>query len=306
MDPRQPEGGTEYPRPRRRRGGGGWKGKLPLLLAAAALAVACFSLYLTLSNDREEPAEPEPETFLYGDRRLEVLEGVPLNQYDPAAFTLEESGRVSYQGDEVSVRSGVDVSVHQGEIDWQAVAADGVDFAMIRLGYRGYTQGGLNLDNCFQQNMQGALEAGLDVGVYFFSQAISEEEAREEADFVLQALEAYDLSGPVAFDWEFITPGNGARTDGMDGETLTRCALAFCGRVQEAGFQPLIYFNKNLGYLTYDLSQLTEYPFWLAEYDSVPEFYYHFDLWQYSNQGAVAGIQGNVDLNLELRWKQKE
>ena len=300
--PVQPESGGGTRRPRRSRGGG-WTGRLALAVAAAALAVACFNLYLTLTRE-EEP--PEPATFQYGNRQLEVLEGVARNPYDPSGFTLDQSGRVTYQGEGVAVRAGIDVSVHQGEIDWPAVAADGVEFAMIRLGYRGYTQGGLNLDSCFRQNLQGALEAGLDVGVYFFSQAVSEEEALEEADFVLQTLEKYSLKCPVAFDWEFITPGNGARTDGMDGQTLTRCALAFCGRVEEAGHTPMVYFNKNLGYLTYDLSQLTQYGFWLAEYDSVPDFYYHFDLWQYTNEGAVAGIQGNVDLNLELRAVQKE
>ena len=302
MDPGQP--GERRPPPRRRREGNRL-GRLTLILAALALILACVSLLLILTGRRARQ-EPEPETFFYGNRQLEVLEGVPRNQYDPAGFSLDQRGRVTYQEEGVSVRAGIDVSVHQGEIDWQAVAADGVDFAMIRLGYRGYTQGGLYLDDRFRQNMEGALAAGLDVGVYFFSQAVSAAEAEEEAEFVIQALEEYDLSCPVAFDWEFITPGEGARTDGMDGQTLTQCAQAFCGRVKEAGYSPLVYFNQHLGYLTYDLSQLTDYTFWLAEYDSVPDFYYHFEIWQYSNEGAVAGIQGNVDLNLELRREQKE
>ena len=139
MDPGQP--GERRPPPRRRRGGNRL-GNLTLILAALALILACVSLLLILTGRRAQQ-EPEPETFFYGNRQLEVLEGVPRNQYDPAGFSLDQRGRVTYQEEGVSVRAGIDVSVHQGEIDWQAVAADGVDFAMIRLGYRGYTQGGL-------------------------------------------------------------------------------------------------------------------------------------------------------------------
>ena len=292
----EPEVGQDSPAsrgPRRGRGGG----RLPLLLAALLLAGACAGLYAALTAP-EEP--PEPETFFFGDRELTALEGVERNPYGPEDFDLDGQGRVVCLREGVEAWTGVDVSAHQGEIDWTAVAADGVDFAMIRLGYRGYTEGGLYLDDYFLQNLQGAMAAGLEVGVYFFSQAISEEEALEEAAFVLEALEEHSLGCPVAFDWEFISPGRGARTDGMDGDTLTRCALAFCGRLEEAGCLPMVYYNKGLGYLTYDLSRLTDYPVWLAEYDTVPDFFYRFDLWQYTNKGTVAGISGDVDLDLAL------
>ena len=139
------------------------------------------------------------------------------------------------------------------------------------------------------------------MGVYFFSQATSPEEAREEAEFVLSALEGYDLTYPVAFDWETVSSQD-ARTRGMGGEAITQCALAFCDRVREAGYEPAVYFNQHLGYLYYDLRALTEYPIWLAEYDGTPDFYYHFDLWQYTHTGEVDGIQGDVDLNLDLRF----
>lgn len=231
---------------------------------------------------------------------LEVLPDVPASGLEPAGFALEADGRVVYESGGLRAKEGIDVSFYQKEIDWQAVAEDGVEFAMIRLGYRGYTQGGLNLDSRFAENIRGAQEAGIEVGVYFFSQAITPQEAEEEADFVLAALEGYELSYPVAYDWEFITPGNGARTDGMDGETLTQCALAFCRRIEAGGYRPAVYFNQDLGYLTYDLSRLTEYPVWLAEYDDAPDFHYAFDLWQYTDSGSVAGIQGPVDRNLDF------
>lgn len=168
---------------------------------------------------------------------------------------------------------------------------------MLRLGHRGYTEGGLFRDQTFEQNLRGALDAGLEVGVYFFSQAVTPQEAEEEADYVLEALGGQALTFPVAFDWESI-PGDEARTDGLDGETVTRCAAAFCKRIEDAGYRPAVYFNQTQGYLRYDLRRLTDYALWLAEYDAAPDFYYHFDLWQYTDTGRVDGIRGDVDLDL--------
>ena len=158
-------------------------------------------------------------------------------------------------------------------------------------------EGGLFLDQTFEKNLRGALDAGLEVGVYFFSQAITPEEAEEEADYILEVLDGQALTFPVAFDWEPIT-GDEARTDGLDGETMTRCAAAFCKRIENAGYRPAVYFNQTQGYLHYDLRELTDYELWLAEYGTVPDFYYHFDLWQYSHTGRVDGIQGDVDMDL--------
>lgn len=291
----------EQARTRGRRQGGGWMGWVTLICSVLALCLAGAALYLTLREEAEPPAPPEPVTFQYRDMILEAKEGVPVNSYDSAGFTTDELGRIGYEQDGLRARAGIDVSFYQGEIDWEAVAADGVEFAMIRLGYRGYTEGSLQLDSWFEENIRGARMAGLDVGVYFFSQASTPQEAEEEADFVVGVLAPYNITYPVAFDWEFITQGNGARTDNLDGETLTQCAAAFCARIAQAGYQPLIYFNQDLGYLTYDLAQLTEYPFWLAEYGGAPDFYYGFSFWQYTHAGTVAGIEGHVDWNLDLR-----
>ena len=281
-------------------------GKLTLLVSLLALIVSSVTLFLILRPE-EKPEEPpdlseeEPVTFRFGDRELTPLEGMPLNPYDKAGFSVDGKGRVTYEKDGRRARTGVDVSTYQKEIDWQAVAGDGIDFAILRLGYRGYTEGGLFMDQTFETNLQGALDAGLDVGIYFFSQAITPEEAEAEASFVLNAVEGYNITYPIAFDWEPITPGSGARTDSLDNDTLTRCADAFCAKIQEAGCQPAVYFNQSLGYLRYDLRELTGYNLWLAEYDTKPDFYYHFDLWQYTHTGQVAGIQGDVDLDLDLR-----
>lgn len=264
---------------------------LALILSLAALAVACASLYLVLQERREpEPPPPvipeEPVTFQFGDMVLTPLEGMPLNPYLREGFSVDGRGRVAYEAEGRQARLGVDVSKYQGDIDWQAVAGDGIGFAMLRLGYRGYSEGGLFLDQNFRQNLQGALDAGLEVGVYFFSQAITPEEAEEEADYVLEVLDGAELTFPIAFDWEPIQ-GNEARTDGLDGAAMTRCAAAFCKRIQDAGYRPAVYFNQTQGYLHYDLRELTDYELWLAELGTAPDFYYHFDLWQYSHKSEA-------------------
>jgi GH25 family lysozyme M1 (1,4-beta-N-acetylmuramidase) len=172
---------------------------------------------------------------------------------------------------------------------------------MIRCGYRGYTKGVITKDKYFTKNIRGALNAGLEVGVYFFSQATNVWEAEEEADYVLQAIRGYNVTYPVVFDWEYITGNSQARTNTMQGDDITRCAGAFCDMVAQAGYDPVIYFNKDLGYLGYRLDKLTDYTFWLAEYETTPSFHYDFDLWQYTHRGTVPGIEGSVDLNLDLR-----
>lgn len=284
-------------RPWRRSRGAGLS-VLSLALSVAALILAGTALFLVLRGEKELPSDvTEPVTFQFGDMVLTPLEGMPLNPYDKSAFRLDENGRVTYERDGRRAKAGIDVSTHQKDIDWPAVAADGVDFAILRLGHRGYTEGGLFMDQTFEQNLRGALDAGLEVGVYFFSQAVTPEEAEEEADYVLETLDGQALTFPVAFDWEPIS-GDEARTDGLDGAMMTRCAAAFCKRIEDAGYRPAVYFNQTQGYLRYDLRELTDYALWLAEYDAVPDFYYHFDLWQYSHTGQVDGVQGNVDLDL--------
>lgn len=194
---------------------------------------------------------------------------------------------------------GVDVSSHQKEIDWQKVAAAGVDFAMIRVGYRGYDQGGLHLDTMWGENAQGALDAGLSIGVYFYSQAITTEEARQEAELVLSAIRSYNITYPVVFDWECV--GADARTYGTSSRTVTDCTAAFCQMIQDAGYTPCFYFNQSMARDTFRLRELLPYDFWLAQYSDAMTFAYDVDIWQYSNSGQVDGISTAVDLNFSFR-----
>ena len=178
------------------------------------------------------------------------------------------------------------------------MAGDGIEFAMLRVGSRGYSQGAIRADANFEANQAGAHENGLQVGCYFFSQAVTAAEAEEEADFVLSVLNGRSMDLPVVFDWEQIVEEN-ARTDGMDKAAVTACAAAFCEKIRAAGYRPCFYCNGVVGYLQYDVAQLTDYDAWYAEYDADwPSFAYAFDLWQYSKTGEVAGINGNADLDL--------
>ncbi len=252
------------------------KNWLSLLLAALCLLAGCGSG----ASGRTDP--------------------VPPNEYDESAFAVE-NGFLTYQGGGPSI-VGVDVSSYQQDVDWQRVAAAGVEFAIIRVGYRGCTEGGLYEDSHFRQNIEGALAAGLDVGVYLFSQAVTPEEAEEEAAFLLERIEGYHITYPVVFDWERQSM-EGSRTVSTSGAVQTDCAVAFCEAVERAGYLPMVYFSPSKGYGELELERLMGWPFWLAHYteDWAPTgFRYHYAMWQYSCEGAVDGIGGAVDLNLCL------
>ena len=222
------------------------------------------------------------------------------NTYLDEFYSLdEETGYLSYLGG-TSI-PGIDVSSYQHEIDWSRVAASGMRFAIIRAGFRGYTLGAIQKDEYFDANMRGALSNGMEVGVYFFSQAITPAEAEEEARLLLDWMRGYNVTYPVVFDWEEQDYDN-SRTQGCDGNTVTACALAFCKVIEDAGYLSMTYCNPKKVYEgNLKLEYLQNYPFWLAHYtqDTAPTtFRYHYNIWQYTSKGHVDGIDGNVDLNL--------
>lgn len=186
---------------------------------------------------------------------------------------------------------GIDVSSHQGEVDWDLVAQSGIEFAMVRLGYRGYDSGTLHIDEYARKNLEGARAAGLRIGAYFFSQAVTAEEARQEAALALQVLDGMPLDLPLVYDWEYVSPQ--ARTGDMDEDTLLACVEGFCTSLGD--YQPMIYFNKELSRTLLDLDKLEQYPFWLAQYREELDFPYTVQMWQYTDQGVVDGIDGYVD-----------
>ena len=191
---------------------------------------------------------------------------------------------------------------YEGAVDWPAVKAAGADFAMLRVGFRGYGTGALVEDNAFAQNAADAANAGLTVGVYFYSQAVTEEEAAEEARFVVERLRGTNVSGPIAYDLEFYTADE-ARTDDLTGEQATQNAIAFCDVIRQAGYEPVVYMNLHWAGSMYGMEELAHLPVWLASYGPVPALDRGVTLWQYSESGVVDGIEGPVDLDL---WFTKE
>lgn len=252
------------------------------------------------------PIEPEILHFVdvFGEEyEVEINPDVPKQTYQTECFS-RNGQKLSYESDSYTSQLGIDVSHYQGDINWNEVKAAGYEFAFIRLGYRGYATGELCLDRYFFQNIKNAQDCGIDVGVYFFSQAINEEEAMEEANFVIQALNGYDLQLPVVYDPESILDDD-ARTDDISGEQFTKNTLAFCQTVQDAGFEPMIYSNMLWEAYELDLAQLTDYPIWYADYEALPQTPYHFTFWQYSNTGSVDGINTETDLNIRFIPKEE-
>ena len=235
-----------------------------------------------------------------------ILEDLAKNTYNPESFMADGDGVVHYyeEGERIS-RKGIDVSRYQDKIDWEKVADDEVDYAFVRLGIRGYTEGEILEDETFQTNIEGALKNDIDVGVYFFTQEMSEEEAEEEAEFVIESIAPYKVTYPVVIDVEAVTSAN-ARSNDLSKEDRTKYCIAFCEKVKEAGYTPMIYGNLKTFMLLLDIEQLEEYDKWFAYYDEAYYFPYDFKIWQYTNKGKVSGIKGDVDLNVSFDAREYE
>ena len=221
---------------------------------------------------------------------------MPICEYDLSKLKNDKNGYMSYEDDRYKSRLIIDVSSHNGEIDWNKVKESGVDGAMIRLGYRGYGDATIVEDECFQKNIAGAKNAGLKVGVYFFSQATTPEEAIEEAEYVTEKIWGRGVSLPVAFDMEPFM-GN-ERFLNHDIKSKTEMADAFLKVITKFGYEPILYGNPTWLTNDVDISKLTEYPIWLAHYTYSTEWPYMFRMWQFTSQGRVNGISGDVDLNI--------
>ena len=223
---------------------------------------------------------------------------LPENPYGPLDFGFEGDYLACFAGE---YALGIDVSYWQGQIDWQQVKDAGIEYAIVRVGQRGSEQGTIAEDQMARQYYQEASAVGLKLGAYFFSQAISVEEAVEEANFVLDIIRDWHLEMPVVFDWEYYS--DTARTANMDARTLTDCTIAFCDTIKSAGFTPMVYFNIEQARNLVHLEELTDYKFWLAMYDTSMTYAHKIDMWQYSCTGSVPGITGDVDLNLYFTYE---
>lgn len=234
------------------------------------------------------------------------LKTVPINNalkksnFKAEYIVPQETGIRTYEpsGEDISML-GIDVSSYQGIISWKKVKAAGVDYAIIRLGYRGYGTGDIRLDDRYEANMAGAIAADIPVGVYFYSQAITVEEAEEEAQFVLDKLSGFNITYPVVFDMEEVDDED-ARTNPLTQAERTDITIAFCEKIKAAGYTPMVYGNIRWMIMHLDLARLEGYDKWFAQYFKQPFFPYDFSMWQYTSRGTIDGIPHTVDLNLGL------
>ena len=287
--------------------------RIPLIIAAIILSAAvvigtgCLVTYLFL-RPQETPDIPvssgEMVTIsdsVMGDIELQTVEGAAINTYTAENLQYDENGYpVYYENGKKISHLGVDLSEYQGDVDFAAMKGAGVEFVILRVGGRYYgDDGGLYEDNAFDRYYEQARAAGLKIGAYFFSQAISTEDAVEEANFTIEKLGGKKLDYPVAFDWENIAD-DAARTDNITGDILTLLAEAFCDTVANAGYKTIVYSNTQQMFVMYDFETMKDYDFWLADYREFPTMYYRFDMWQYTKDGSIDGVAGTVDINLSF------
>ena len=231
---------------------------------------------------------------------VDINTALKLNDIKQENLVTDANGVTSYVVDGVTAsHKGIDVSSHQGDIDWASVSADGVEFAMVRTFYRGYGTGRLVEDDYWQANIIGAAEAGIHVGAYVFSQAITPEEAEEEALATINNLSPYVTGVPIVIDVEFT--GDGGRMDKLTPAERTDIILKFCETVANAGYKPYVYYNTEMSILYVDLARLEDIPKWYASYSSDFFYPYDIDILQYSASGRVNGIRGDVDLDICFR-----
>ncbi|MBO4457524.1 MAG: glycoside hydrolase family 25 protein [Butyrivibrio sp.] len=232
---------------------------------------------------------------------LPISDKIAHHGFTEQDFELDDKGFLRYKGSDKSlkVKQGIDVSRFQGEIDWAQVAKDGIEFAYIRVGYRGSTEGAITIDDTFEANIQGAIENGIDVGVYFYSQAINEEEALEEAKVVLETISQYETKYPVVLDVES-ADSDAARTNNLSSEQYEKVVDTFCKAIEDAGHKSMVYGNLKTFTLLVNAEHVDDKDIWIAYYDQPLYYPYYFNIWQYSSKGKVAGIEGNVDLNICL------
>ncbi len=278
-----------------------------LLLVAAIVAISAMTLAQgprvnLVEMISQSGSEAQVNDLYEGNTTIPFYDNVPANSYRPDDFA-EDNGVVVYKGESYV---GVNVNSKSGEIDWQQVKDSDVDYAMIRVGHREYKKGRIWPDPSFAQNMEGAAAVGLPVGVYFYSKAVTDTEAEEEAAYVLQQIRDYSIQYPVAIYWEFDLKDDGtqdedSRTVRCNGDQVTGFINAFCSKIDAAGYKPCYYADKNMAYKRLDLSRLTNYDLWYSELKSVPSFYYDFKIWQYTKEGTVPGISVPVPISISMK-----
>ena len=260
------------------------------------------------AEEKEEKVESDPSTdgkhtlVQYADGSEEwvlISPYLPKHEYDFTKLVCQSDIMKYFEDGKQVSYAGTDISKYQDYIDFIKLKKAGIDFVMIRVGARGYGSGQLVLDEYFADNIKRATDAGLEVGVYFFSQAINEAEAVEEANMVLENVKDYKITYPVAFDMEYIS-NDTARIDNLSKSEKTAIAKAFLDTVQNAGYKPMIYGNKEWLIKHVDMSKLTAYDVWLSQEEDIPDYPYKFAMWQYKTDANIDGIAGYANLNISF------
>lgn len=260
-----------------------------MLTASTVVVENLYSGWYPSKSDKQAYYDPSTHKKVTGEK---VIAGV--------RYKFDGNGK--FEGEVVvsGKFKGVDVSKYQGNINWNQVKASGVEFAIIRVGYRGYGSGALVEDPTFRQNIRGATAAGLKVGLYFYSQAVNEAEAAEEASMVLRLCSGYNISYPIYFDTEKVA-GDTGRADNISRSQRTANAVTFCDIIRNAGYRAGVYSYASWFYNQLNIANLTQYSIWIAQYRDNLTFDYNYDIWQYTSSGQVPGIPARVDMNVSKR-----
>ncbi len=265
----------------------------------------------SLNKDTEKDTEGDRDGYITitddkGKKTYyEILKDVPKNDYDLQNELINENGTLSYKDNKREAIKGVDLSKYNGSVDFTKLKESGVSFVMLRLGSRGYGTGKITLDEKFVEYAQNAQMAGIQIGAYFYSQAVNETEAVEEANYIVGAVSGFGVKYPIAIDIEKVE-GDEARTDKLTSEERTAVVKSFCDAVKGYGFKPIIYASKEMLVAGLDLEKLTDYDVWLADHNTPTDYPYRFSMWQYSKTGHIEGITGDIDLDLSfINYEQK-
>lgn len=250
-----------------------------------------------------DPATDGKHTKLtYADGKEEWVLISPYltkNEYDFTKLVCQSELMKYYEDGKKASYVGADISKYQDYVDFVKLKKAGIDFVMLRVGARGYGTGQIMPDDYFQDNLKRAADAGLEIGVYFFSQAITEDEAAEEANMVIESIRDWEITYPVAFDMEYID-NDTSRIDNLSRDEKTKIAGKFLNTIKAAGYIPMVYGDKEWLIKQVDLSKLNDYDIWLAQPGDLPDYPYKFSMWQYSTTSTVDGIAGYANLNISF------
>ncbi len=245
-----------------------------------------------------------PDNIVYVNKKgnyvfADINPALAKTDYNTSGFKRETTGFMSYSDDKsTKTYTGIDLSKYNSDVDFAQAKSAGIDYAMIRCGYRAYGSGLLVKDTSFEKYITGALTNNIDVGVYFYTQALNKDEAVEEANYVLNLIKPYNVTYPVAIDIEAIE-NDSFRQEKLSASELTDVVIAFCDTIKAAGYTPLIYSNLLYFMDNVELSRLEAYDKWFAGYQtSAPYYPYKYTMWQYTSTGSVPGVSGNVDVNI--------